>query len=65
MVFAATLAKIVFEEDGIASVGFVGHVGKITEEGNQADDEVEDDVEEHVNFEGAGDVGFRGGADDH
>lgn len=60
-----TLAEVILEDNSIAGVAFVGGVGKVTEERDEADEEVEDDVEKHFCANRRGKGGFGGGANDH
>lgn len=60
-----TLAEVVFEGDGVAGVAFIGGIGEVAKEGDEADDKIEGDVEEHFCAHGGWEGGFGGGAEDH
>jgi hypothetical protein len=49
----ATLAQLFLQQDDISSVAFVHRVGKIADEWNEADDEVDEDVKLHPEFDSA------------
>lgn len=59
------LAEVVLKGDGVASIAFVGSVGEVAEEGDEANQEVEDDVEKHFCADGGGEGCFGSGADHH
>ena len=62
---SAALAKEVFQDDSISGVGFEGYIYKVAEEGDQANQEVNDYVEHHMRLHTGWDICSQSGADNH
>jgi hypothetical protein len=53
-ILSTLLTEMLLKQDGVAGVATEDSINQVTEEGHEADDEVEEDIEEHPDLDGVG-----------